>query len=36
MYYRQLFDRELARAKVAQMQGYDSTNLRVKSVRFGA
>ena len=35
-YYRQLFDRELARAKVAQMQGYDSTNLRVKSVRFGA
>ena len=35
-YYRQLFDRELARAKVAQIQGYDSTNLRVKSVRFGA
>ena len=26
----------LRRAKVAQMQGYDSTNLRVKSVRFGA
>ena len=36
VYYRQLFDRELGRAKVAQMQGYDSTNLRVKSVRFGA
>jgi hypothetical protein len=36
VYYRQLFDRELARAKVAQIQGYDSTNLRVKSVRFGA
>ncbi len=36
VYYRQLFDRELGRAKVAQIQGYDSTNLRVKSVRFGA
>lgn len=35
VYYRQMFDRELGRAKVAQMQGYDRANLRVKPVRFG-
>ncbi len=35
VYYRQMFDREIDRAKVAQIQGYDRTNLRVKPVRFG-
>lgn len=35
MYYRGQFDKEIGRAKITQIQGYNNGQMRVKSVRFG-